>query len=80
MFGVTSALEKYQQIVRDGLRGCPGVSNIADNLIIHGKGIEEHDQCLFAVLDRLSGVDREHREVQVSIVKARVFRSQTDQR
>ena len=56
MFGVTSAPEKYQQIVRDVLRGCPGVANIADDLIIHGKRVEEHDQCLFAVLDRLSEV------------------------
>ena len=56
MFGVTSAPEKYQQIVRDALRGCPGVANIADNLIIHGKGVEEHGRCLLAVLDRLSEV------------------------
>ena len=56
MFGVTSALEKYQKIVRGVLRGCPGVANIADDLIIHGKGVEERDRCLFAVLDRLSEV------------------------
>ena len=54
MFGVAS--EKYQQIVRDVLRGCPGVANIADDLIIYGKGVEEHDRCLFTVLDRLSEV------------------------
>ena len=58
MFGLTFALEKYQQIVRDVLRGCSGVPNIADDLhlIIHGKGIEEHDRCLFVVLVRLSEV------------------------
>jgi len=56
MFGVTSAPEKYQQIVRDVLRGCAGVANIADDLIIHGKDVVEHDRCLFAVLDRLSEV------------------------
>ena len=33
MFGVMSALEKYQQIV----------VNIVDSLIIHGKGVEEYD-------------------------------------
>ena len=38
------------------LKGRPGVANIADDLIIHGKGVEEHDRCLFAVLDRLSEV------------------------
>ena len=53
MFGVTSAPEKYQQIIRDVLRGCEGVVNIADDLIIHGQGVEQHDKRLFAVLDRL---------------------------
>ena len=53
MFGVTSAPEKYQQIIRDVLRGCEGVANIADDLVIHGNGVEEHDKRLFGVLDRL---------------------------
>ena len=53
MFCVTSALEKYQQIIRDVLRGCEGVANIADDLIIHGRGEEQHDKRLSAVLDRL---------------------------
>ena len=55
MFGVTSAPEKYQQIIRDVLRGCEGVVNIADDLIIHGERVEQHDERLFAVLDRLKG-------------------------
>lgn len=53
MSGVTSALEKYQQIIRDVLRGCEGVANIADDLIIPGRGEEQHDKRLLAVLDRL---------------------------
>lgn len=56
MFGVTSAPEKYQQIIRDVVRGCAGVANIADDLIVHGGDVEEHDKRLFAVLDRLSEV------------------------
>lgn len=56
MFGVTLALEKYQQIIHDVLRGCEGVENIADNLMVHGKSVEEHDRHLFAVFDRLSEV------------------------
>ena len=52
MFGVSSAPEKYQQIIRDVLRGCEGVANIADDLVIHGNGVEEHDKRLFGVLDR----------------------------
>ena len=56
MIGVTSASERYQQIIRDMLRGCGGVANIADDLINHGSGVEEHDRRLFAVLDRLREV------------------------
>ena len=57
LFGVMSTPEKYHQIIRDVLRGCEGVANIADDLIIHGKNTEEHDVRLFAVLDRLSEVE-----------------------
>ena len=53
MFGITSAPEKYQTIVKDALTGCKGVTNIADDLIIHGCGIQEHDENLLAVLRRL---------------------------
>ena len=56
MFGVTSAPEKYQQVIRDVLRGCEGVANIADDLVVYGKGAEEHDRRLLEVLDRLSEV------------------------
>ena len=45
MFGITSAPEKYQKIVKDTLVGCKGVANIADDLIIHGRGIQEHVSC-----------------------------------
>ena len=56
MFGVTSAPEKYQQIIWDVLRGCEGVINIADDLAIHGNGVEQHDEKLFVVLNRLKEV------------------------
>ena len=32
MFGVTSAPEKCQQIIRDVLSGCAGVANVADDI------------------------------------------------
>ena len=43
----------YQKIVKDELIGCKSVANIADDLTIHGHGIEEHDKNLLAVLQRL---------------------------
>ena len=49
MLGVTSAPDKYQQIVRDCVevlcRSC-------EHCIIHGKGLEELNRFLFPVLDR----------------------------
>ena len=53
MFGVTSAPEKNQKIVAYVLHGCEGVANLADDLIVHGCGIKEHDRNLHAVLTRL---------------------------
>ena len=53
MFGIASAPEKYQKIVKDSLSGCEGVANIADDLIVHGKGVKEHDEHLYAVLNRI---------------------------
>ena len=49
MFGITSAPEKYQ-VVKDAVIGCKGVKNIADDLIIHVCGIQEHDENLVAAL------------------------------
>ena len=37
--GLTLAPEKYQQIIRDVLRGCAGVANIVNDLIIHEKEV-----------------------------------------
>ena len=35
---------------------CEGVANIADDLVVFGKGTKERERRLFAVLDRLSKV------------------------
>ncbi|PFX34411.1 Transposon Ty3-G Gag-Pol polyprotein [Stylophora pistillata] len=52
-FGVNSAPEKYQQIIRQVVSDIGGVQNIADDLIVHGKNNEEHDRHLHKVLQRL---------------------------
>ena len=53
MFRITSTPEKYQKIVKDVLIGCKRVANIADDLIIHGCEIKEHDENLLPVMRRL---------------------------
>ena len=52
-FGVSSAPEKYQKVTTDILRGVPRVANIADDLVVYSKDIEEHDGNLFALLQQL---------------------------
>ena len=53
MFGITSAPEKYQKIISDGLAGCNTVANIADDLIVYGADLSEHDANPPKVLTRL---------------------------
>ena len=53
MFGISSAPEKYQKIISDVIQGCSGAANIADDLIVHGADLEEHERNLHAVLQRL---------------------------
>ena len=53
MFGITSAPEKYQKIISDLTRGCNGIANIADDLIVYGRDLKEHDKNLHVVLQRL---------------------------
>ena len=52
-FGVNSAPEKYQQIIRQVVSDIGGVQNIADDLIVHGENNEEHDRNLHRVIQRL---------------------------
>ena len=53
MFGITSAPEKYKKIISDVIRGCHGVANIADDLIVYGRDLKQHDKSLYVVLQRL---------------------------
>ena len=60
MFGVTPVPspppQNKKQTIRDVLLGSEGVINIADDLVFHGKGIEQHDESLFVVLNQLKEV------------------------
>ena len=50
MFGITSAPEKYQQVMQQVLSGCEGAQNISDDIIVYGTSREEHDHRLEKVL------------------------------
>ncbi|KAL9964676.1 hypothetical protein ACROYT_G028351 [Oculina patagonica] len=48
-----SAPEQYQNIVEQIIAGCPGATDIADDIVVHGKTTEDHDRNLVALLNRL---------------------------
>lgn len=52
-FGISSAAEIFQNAVREALSGLPGVINISDDVLIHGKTQEEHDNNLHGTFQRL---------------------------
>ena len=54
MFGINSAPELYQHIIQQVLQGCEGAHNIADDIIVHGKSVEEHDKRLVKVMGKLA--------------------------
>ncbi|CAC5357574.1 unnamed protein product [Mytilus coruscus] len=52
-FGISSASEIFQEVIRNVVSGIPGVKNISDNIIIYGKSQAEHDKALNATFKRL---------------------------
>ena len=53
MFGISSAPEKYQQVIQQTLQDIEGVHNISDDIIVHGATQEQHDERLRKVMTRL---------------------------
>ena len=50
--GLSLASDVFEMIIKDMIKGLSGVINIADDLLIFGSTIEEHDSNLLAVLER----------------------------
>ena len=53
MFGISSAPEKYQQVIQQTLQDIEGVHNISDDIVVHGSTHELHDERLRKVMRRL---------------------------
>jgi hypothetical protein len=53
MFGISSAPEKYQQVIQQVLQDGSGTDNISDDIIIYGSDQAEYDKRLEKVLTRL---------------------------
>ena len=52
-FGITSAPEIFQRKMAELLEGLEGVEVIMDDILVHGRTVEEHDRRLAAVLRRI---------------------------
>ena len=52
-FGVNAAPEMFQNAVGQVLKSCEGVSNIADDIIVHGEDQADHDLKLKKCMDTL---------------------------
>ena len=52
-FGITSAPEHFQRRMSDLLSDLDGVVCMIDDVLVHGRTVEEHDKHLVAVLHRL---------------------------
>ena len=56
IFGINAASEIFQNAVEETIRDIPGVKNISDDIVVHGKNQAEHDKRLHMALDRLRQV------------------------
>ena len=53
LFGVNMATEKFQQIIWQVIKDCPGTYNIHDDLRVVGANDKEHDENLERVMRKL---------------------------
>ena len=45
-FGENSAPEQYQNVIRQKIADCPGLTNIADDIVVYGRTTEEYAEIL----------------------------------
>ena len=75
-FGISSAAEIFQNTIRETLEEINGAVNISDDILVHGKTQEAHDQTLRAVFQRLRerGLTLNKEQVRIQKEEARVLR------
>ncbi|XP_062403787.1 uncharacterized protein K02A2.6-like [Sardina pilchardus] len=54
VFGVNMASEKFQQIISQVIKDCPGAYNMSDDIVVVGSTEAEHDSRLATVIQRLA--------------------------
>jgi hypothetical protein len=53
LFGVNMATEKFQNLIWQVLKACPGTNNLHDDILVVGKDQREHDRNLEKALQKL---------------------------
>jgi hypothetical protein len=72
-FGLATGPSAFQQVIRKILHDLPGCTNILDDILIYGRSMEEHDENLRRVLQRL-----EHYNATVRADKCVIGASEVD--
>lgn len=54
LFGVNVTSEKFQQIISQIFKDCPGAYNMSDDIVVVGSTEAEHDTRLATVVQRLA--------------------------
>ena len=69
LFGVNMATEKFQHIIWQILKDCPGAHNIHDDIRVIGASEEEHDERLNQVMKKLeeSGLTLNYDKCQIGV-------------
>ena len=69
LFGVNMATEKFQHIIWQILKDCPGAHNIHDDIRVTGASEEEHDERLNQVMKKLeeSGLTLNYDKCQIGV-------------
>ena len=69
IFGVNMATEKFQHIIWQILKDCPGAHNIHDDIRVVGASEEEHDERLNQVMKKLeeSGLTLNYEKCQIGV-------------
>ena len=69
LFGVNMATEKFQQIVWQVIKGCPGAYNLHDDLRVVGTDDKEHDENLDRVMRKLeeSGLTLNYYKCEIGV-------------
>ena len=69
LFGVNMATEKFQHIIWQMLKDCPGAHNIHDDIRVIGASEEEHDERLNQVMKKLeeSGLTLNYGKCQIGV-------------